>query len=101
MKLLKVDKNFGFFLDIQGNFVEIDKITKEDLLRLANLTLGEADVELDPYDEQTVKHLAHQVIYKNVADKLGTLKGQRTQFVDESERLYLVDYEKYKKGMAV
>ena len=39
MKLLKTEDNLGFYLCKSGNFDPIDKITKEDLLRLVELTL--------------------------------------------------------------
>lgn len=100
MKLLKVEANMGFFLGDKGEFMEIDKITKEDLLRLANLTLHGDEIAFDAYDEKVVKHLAHQVIYKSVVQKLQSLRERRKEFIDESERLYLADYEKYRKEIA-
>jgi len=100
MKLLKVDGTQGFFCDDKGNYSEIDKITKEDLLRLVNLTLKEEQVEFDPYDETVVKNLAHQVIYKSIVQKLNSLRERRKEFTDESERLYLADYEKYRNDTA-
>src|SRR5688572_14055671 len=95
MKLLKVEGTQGYFRDHKGDFCEIDKLTKEDILRLVNLTLTEEKAEFDPYDEKVVKNLAHQVIYRNVVQKLTSLRERRKEFTDESERLYLADYEKY------
>ena len=43
MKLLKIEDSRGHFLLEDGSFAEIDKITKEDLLRLVDLTLSEEE----------------------------------------------------------
>ena len=96
MKLLKIDNELGQFLNVAGDFQPIDRITKEDLLRLVNVTLKE-EVEFDEYDEEKVKNQAHQIVYKSIYDKLVELRGRKQEFVDESERLYLTEYEKYKE----
>jgi len=95
MKLLKIDRNLGFFLDGHGEYVDVDKITKEDLLRLVNSTLQD-EVEFDDYNDDDIKNQAHQIVYRNVYEKLRDLRGRRKEFVDESERLYLQEYEKYR-----
>ncbi len=95
MKLLKAEGGLGHYLT-EDAYSPIDKINKEDLLRLVNWTLEKEDVEFDEYDENVIKNQAHQVIYKNVVQKLVALKARRQAFIDESERLYLVDYEKYR-----
>jgi hypothetical protein len=96
MKLLKIESSQGFFLGKDGNDLPIDKISKEDLLRLVNYALDEEKLELDEYDETLVKNQAHQIIYKHVHAKLLELRGRRQEFIDESARLYLEDYQKYK-----
>ena len=95
MKLLKTEDNLGFYLCKSGNFDPIDKITKEDLLRLVDLTLQQ-EVEFDEYDENTIKNEAHRIVYKNIVEKLQTLQERKQEFVDQSERLFLQDYEKYR-----
>ena len=95
MKLLKTEDKLGFYLCELGNYDSIDKITKEDLLRLVDLTLQQ-EVEFDDYDENAIKNEAHRILYKNILEKLQTLKERKQEFVDQSERLYLQDYEKYR-----
>lgn len=95
MKLLKVSDNGGHFLDSTGAFRPIDALKKEDLLRLATIALDEEDVELDDYSEETIKHQAHQIIYKNVHQKLTELRKRRNEFKDEAARKYLDAYQKY------
>ncbi len=96
MKLLSIENNMGLYLDESGQYSPVDKITKEDLLRLVNLTLQE-DVEFDVYDDNAIKNQAHQIVYKSVFEKLCGLKDRKKEFVDESERLYLKEYEKYRE----
>lgn len=95
MKLLKTDGTQGYFVNESGEFKPVDKITKEDLLRLVNHTL-EGPVELDEYSDDTVKNEAHRIIYKNVFEKLRGLQERREEFIDQSARLFLSDYEKYR-----
>lgn len=99
MKLLRLFDNKGEFLAPDNQWQPIDRITKDDLLRLANLTLDQEDVEFEAYDEQLVKNLAHRVIYKSVVQKLQDLQMRRKEFVDESARLFYQEYENYKKEL--
>ena len=97
MKLLKIAENVGEFQAEDGHYRTVDKITKEDLLRLVDQTLVEEDVEFDPYDEKSIKNQAHQVIYKSVLQKLQDLRTRRQEFVDESARLFMDDYQRYRE----
>ena len=95
MKLLKIENNLGHYRGDQDDFAPIDKITKEDLLRLVDLALSE-EVEFDEYDAEAIKNQAHQILYKSIFEKIANLKKRKQEFTDESERLYLEDYEKYR-----
>lgn len=94
MKTLKIENHQGYFLTEEDSYDTIDKIDKTILLRLVNLAL-EGDFEVDEYDEEKLRNQAHQIIYKNISEKLNDLYQRRNQFRDESERLYLDEYEKY------
>jgi hypothetical protein len=65
----------------------IDQITKEELLALLELSLG-SDFEMDAYDASKLKNAAHQIIYKNIYQKLDGLRTQAERFVDEKMALY-------------
>lgn len=96
MKLLKIENSCGHFRLVSGDYSPVDKISKDDLLRLVNLIFSEENVEFDAYDESMIQNHAHQVIYKSVARQLQSLQERKQEFVDEAARLYLEDYEKYK-----
>lgn len=96
MKLLSIKDGAGYYLGETGEIISVDKITKEDLLRLVNLTLSD-EVEFDEYDESVIKNQAHQIVYKSVFEKLRDLGKRKQEFIDESERLFLDAYEKYRE----
>ena len=96
MKLLKIEDDHGYFLNEDNDFAPLDRITKEDLLRLLDLILTE-DVEFDEYDSATIKNQAHQILYSNIYEKLRGLRARKEEFTDESERVYLQEYEKYRE----
>ena len=95
MKILKIEGGQGHYLANDGKYAPVDKITKDDLLRLVDLTL-ENEVQFDQFSEEEIKNQAHQIIYKSVFEKLSELKESRDEFKDESDRLYLEEYEKYR-----
>ena len=95
MKLLRIDEKVGYFLDAGGGFSTVDKITKEDLLRLVGVTL-EGEVEFDECEADSIANQAQQIIYKSVLEKLTGLALRREQFKDESARRYLPEHEKYR-----
>lgn len=100
MKLLKIDNNCGHYRKKASDYSPIDKISKEELMALVNWTLKEDVVEFDEYDENAIKNHAHQIIYKSIARKLLSLRERRQEFIDESARLYLEDYERYREAPA-
>lgn len=100
MKLLKIEGKAAHFLVSGETFNPIDRITKQDLLRLANLTLTEEVVAFDPYSEAELPNQAHQVIYKSVLGKLESLRERKDDFTDKAARLYLEDYKQYKEELA-
>ncbi len=98
MKLLKIEDNKGYYFVTQDKFATVDEITKDDILRLVSLTLDmNQEVEFDEYDVNNLKNKAHQIIYKSIVAKLQELKKRRKEYTDESERLYLTEYEKYRE----
>ncbi len=99
MKYFKIENNKVYFLkatDTGDVFTEIDKIGKDDLLKLLNKAI-EPGFEMDAFDEKLIEHKAHQTIYKKLHDKFAELVQAKEQFKDESESLYKNALEKYVK----
>ena len=98
MKYLKIEDNKGFFIKIKDDstaeWIEIDKIAKDDLLFL--LTQATSDTfEMDAYSEDLMANKAHQIIYKNIHEKFLSLESLKSKFKDESESLYKEALDKY------
>lgn len=98
MKLLSIRDSKGYFLAEGGEYEPLDQIGKEDLLRLVDLTLT-TDSEMDDYDASLLQNQAHQIIYENLWSKLRDLATRKTEFLDESKRLFLTEYERYKSSV--
>lgn len=97
MKYLKIDDNKGYFLqqkDSTPEWIEIDKISKDNLLSLLNSAISD-DFEMDVYDEAKLANKAHQIIYKSVVEKFTDLIAMKSKFKDESESYYKEALEKY------
>lgn len=92
--MLKIDKSQGWFQKPDGGYEEIDKIKKEDLLRIMEKIL-DSDIEMDEYNEERIKNQAHQVVYKSIYNNLKSLKDRKEEFKDNTERLYQEQYNKY------
>lgn len=97
MKLLRISDSTGHFSCDGVQYLPIDRITKDDLLRLVNLTIEGDEIEFDEYDEQVLKNQAHRVIYKNVVQKLQDLRARKKEFVDQAARLFYEEYESYRR----
>ena len=97
MKYLKIENNKGYYLksfDTGNQWVEIDKINKDDLLELLNLAVSQ-EFEMDDFSEALLANKAHQIIYKNIHEKFGNLLLAKDKFRDESESLYSEALTKY------
>lgn len=97
MKLLRISEDSGQYLAADGNYSPVDKIGKDDLLYLVDRTLEEDQIDMDAYNDQAIKNQAHQVVYKSIYQKLTDLRQRRREFIDESARLYLDEYERYRE----
>lgn len=75
--------------------IKLDQISKDDLLKLLDICMTEEDFEMDPYDETSLQNKAHQIIYKNIYQKLEDLRKHRVRFSDEKTVLYRAAINKY------
>lgn len=97
MKYLKIEDNKGFFIKDKAqpnDWTEIDKIEKDDLLKLLDYAI-EDNFEIDEYDEAILGHKAHQIIYKSLHEKLKNFLVNKDRFKDQAESVYKEELEKY------
>jgi hypothetical protein len=84
----------------RANTIEEELQALDYAIPLIEPTWKPPDRASRPGDEKTIKNQAHQVIYKSVLRKLSDLLDRRQKFLDESARLYLDDYQKYRDDSA-
>lgn len=98
MKCLEVSNGKGYFLNLQGEMQEIDKISKEDILRLLDIaTDKDKTFEMDLCDEKHgPENEAHRIIYGHLYKKFSEFLENKTRFHDESTSMYKDALNKYK-----
>jgi hypothetical protein len=101
MQLLRINENRGYFMKEGGGYEALDKLTKEDLLRLVEDTLTDPQASFDEFQADALQNQAHQIIYRSVYGKLSELADRREEFTDEAERLYLEEYDRYRAELSV
>ena len=97
MKILKIENSNGYFYANTKEFISLDKLDKESLLRLVEHTLT-VEVEMDDYNPETLKNEAHRIIYRSVHKHLQELADRKDEFFDKSEREFYETYENYKNA---
>lgn len=93
MKYLKIENDKGFYWN-GSDYIEIDKINKDNLLSLLN-SADSDDFEMEPYDETLLGNKAHQIIYENIYSKLEQFVNEKDQFKKEVDVLYHDAISKY------
>jgi len=98
MKYLKIESNKGYFLkqekDQVDQWIEIDKISKDDLMNLLELSVLN-NFEMDLYEEENIGHKAHQIVYKSIFEKFTELISNKKSFTDECDSQFRSAIEKY------
>ena len=96
MKYLKIDNGSAYYLSSDSEYIVIEEITKEDLMKLINLAVDESCCfEMDDYEEVEILNPAHKIIYSNLYRKLVGLVNDGNRFRDESNTLYMDAKIKY------
>lgn len=98
MKYLKIDSGKGLYCLEPENWIELDNISKDDLLTLLDKAIND-DFEMDEYNTETLQNKAHQIIYNNLYQKFNELISNKSRFKDESEQLYKSAIEKYTEAI--
>lgn len=76
-------------------WTDLDKIGKDDVLKLVDLALSDG-FSMDPYQRELIPNPAHEIIYRNLHTKLEELVVKKERFRDESQQLYREAIQKYR-----
>ena len=94
MKHLKIENNKGFYCITENEWLEIDRINKDDLILLIDKVI-EAEFTMDEFQIEKIDNKAHQIIYRDLYQKFSELLENKSRFKDESEQLYKNAFDKY------
>lgn len=86
MKYLEVRNNKGYYWN-DKEMIEIDQISKDDLLRLINHA-EEDGFEIDAYNENQLQNKAHQIIYQSIYTKFSDFLADKEQFKRDVDAMY-------------
>lgn len=100
MKCLEINKGKGYYLNSKGDMNEIDKITKEDILRLLDIaTDKEQNFEMDLFENNNLQNKSHEIIYASLYKKFHEVLQNKDRFFDESTAEYKDALSKYNDDM--
>lgn len=93
MKYLKIEDGKGYFLNNEGEYMEIDTIDKDSILILLSNALENDSFEMDDMKDNTIHNEADKIIYSKLYYKFDELN--KDAFADECKSLYHEAFEKY------
>lgn len=99
MKYLEIKDNKGYYLNDNG-MVEIDRINKDDLLKLINHA-EEDGFEMDVYGENQLQNKAHQIIYQSIYSKFNDFLSDKEQFKRDVDAMYAEAVGEYNADLEV
>ena len=97
MKLLAIENNKGTY-SIDGiNFIEIEKISKDDILKLLERVLSEAEIIIEESNEDNKKinSPAQKIIYDNIYEKVNEVLLTKEEINSFEEDQYYIAMQKY------
>lgn len=94
MKILRIDNRKGQFSINGTDFVDIDKINKEQMLSMLDLLL-QNDCDMDPYVDDSIPNEAQQIIYKAIYEKFLSIKNDKETLLNFKEDTFKEAIEKY------
>lgn len=75
--------------------LEVDKVDRNSSLYLINLVIN-SEVEIETYDESLILNKVHQIIYKEISQKILTLNTSKLTLLSNIDTEYAELINKYK-----
>lgn len=96
MTYLKIENNKGLYRTSSSSeeWIELDQIGKEDLLKLLEIATT-TDFHMDEYKDELLQNPAHNIIYRNIYGKFSELLTNKTRFQDSVNSMYKSAIDKY------
>lgn len=97
MKYLKIDNSKGFYYSDKNTYIEIDKISNNDIYYLLDKAINDEEFEMDQYDTAKLHHDVHKIIYNEIYNKISNFIKQKESILFEVKNLYADAKRKYIK----
>ena len=96
MTYLKIENNKGLYRidSTSEDWIELDQISKDDLLKLLEIATTK-EFKMDEYKDELLQNPAHNIIYKNIYGKFMELLANKTRFQDSVNSMYKSAIDKY------
>lgn len=90
MMLLKIENNKGKFSTDGINFIEVEKISKDDILKMLEKVLSENEIIIEESnnDDKKINSPAQKIIYDNIYEKIN-------EIIDEKEEINSFEDDEY------
>lgn len=100
MTLLKVENNIGKFSIDGTNFIEIEKISKDDILKIFEKVLNEDSIIIEKSNEEDKKinSPAQKIIYDNIYEKISEIISEKDEINSFDDDVYGIAMKKYQKA---
>ena len=97
MMLLKVENNVGKFSTDGVNFIEIEKISKDDILKIFEKVLNQDSVtiEMSNEEDKKINSPAQKIIYDNIYEKISEIISERDEINSFDNDEYGIAMKKY------
>lgn len=97
MKYLKIEQDKGFYrLDTsKDEWLQVDQIGKDHLLKLLEKALGDTEFEMDEYVNENLNNPAHNIIYKSIFEKFKSMLENGSGINDKLDEMYKEAIDKY------
>lgn len=97
MKLLKIENNNGKFSTDGVDFIEIEKISKDDILKILEKVLNESEIFIDESNEDDMKinSPAQKIIYDNIYKTVKEVIEEKDEINSFEENEYYIALKKY------
>lgn len=97
MKLLVIENNKGKFSIDGVNFIEIEKISKDDILKILEIVLSEDEIVIEKSDEddKKINSPAQKIIYDNIYEKVKEVISEKEEINSFDDDEYYIAMQKY------
>ena len=99
MTLLKINNNKGMFSTDGTNYVEIEKISKDDIYKIFEIILNEDEITIEESNDtdKKISSPAQNIIYNNIYEKVKEVILEKEDIKSFDDDIYYEAMKKYEE----